>query len=185
MKTIPILWALTLSAAACASTPRTANGPSRQALTAALAADGRFTTLLKLIEASGVEVPNGEATVFAPTDAAFAKLSAETLQAGLAPAHREHLRTELAFHMAAEKVTSTALAERKTLDTSAGFPVQIEQKDRRLIVGNAIVTSADIVYDGGVIHAIDQVLRPPSQYLKRKPAKTKTSKRVHPDQWWW
>ena len=184
MKHSPIFMAFALSTAACASTG-SSMGTGKRALTETLAADGRFKTLLKLIEASNVDVPDDAATVFAPTDEAFAKLPPELMKSGLDPANRDKLRIELAFHMADRTYSSETLADLKALETAAGFPLQIKQKDTRLIVGNAIVTTPDVAYGEGVIHVIDAVLRPPTKYLERVKPKTKAPKRVQPDQWWW
>ena len=156
---------------------------SRQALVDKLAADGRFTKVTQMLNASDLKLPSESCTVFVPTDEAFARLDKGVVERGLKPENRERLRTELEFHVLPEKLTKAMLGDRDTVDTAAGYPISIKRKDQRLIVGNALLTEADIDFENGLIHVIDSVLRPPAGF--RKPKAPLPSRKVQPDQWWW
>ena len=122
---------------------------------------GSFTTLAKAIEAAGlVETLKGEGpfTVFAPTDEAFAKLPAGTLDSLLKD--REKLTAILTYHVVAGKVSSEDVAQLPMAKTVNGKDLKISAADGKVMVGNATVTQADIPTTNGVIHVIDTVLLP-------------------------
>lgn len=121
-------------------------------------ADGRFTTLAKaLTDADLVTALQGEGpfTVFAPTDAAFAALGAETLNS----LTTEQLATILKYHVVPAQVLSTDL-EAGPVTTLSGFSAFVSTTDGAMING-ANVTTADVRGSNGVIHVIDKVLLPP------------------------
>jgi transforming growth factor-beta-induced protein len=124
--------------------------------------DGRFTTLVAALQAADlVDTLKGEGpfTVFAPTDEAFAKLPAGTVEALLKdiPA----LKNILLYHVAAGAVKSEEVAKLTSADTVAGKPVSIKVQDGKVYVNDSQVIITDIVTGNGVIHAIDAVLLPP------------------------
>ena len=123
-------------------------------------AAGSFTTLAKALEAAGlVETLKGPGpfTVFAPTDEAFAKLPAGTLEALLADKAR--LTKVLTYHMVPGKVMAADVAQLKSAATVQGQSVMITTRPG-VKVDNANVTKTDIVASNGVIHVIDAVILP-------------------------
>ena len=125
-------------------------------------AAGSFGTLVKAVQAAGlVETLKGAGpfTVFAPTDAAFAKLPAGTLDAVLAD--KAKLTAILTNHVVAGKVTATDVAglTGKTAKSLQGSDLKIDTTSG-VKVGAATVTQADIICSNGVIHVIDTVLLP-------------------------
>jgi transforming growth factor-beta-induced protein len=126
-------------------------------------ADGRFTTLaIALTEAGLIETLKGEGpfTVFAPTDDAFAKLPAGTLESLLAdiPA----LTDILLYHVVSGKVMAADVVKLNSADTVLGQPVSIRVEGDNVYVNDAQVIITDIETSNGVIHVIDTVLLPPA-----------------------
>ena len=122
-----------------------------------------FTTLVAAVQAAGlVETlsSSGPFTVFAPTDDAFAKLPAGTVENLLKPENKDQLIAVLTYHVVAGKVMSSDIAG-KTLEaeTVQGQSLTINAMDG-VMVDNATVVTADIVTDNGVIHVIDTVVLP-------------------------
>ena len=123
---------------------------------------GSFTTLAAALEAAGlVEVLQGEGpfTVFAPTDAAFAKLPEGTVEALLAD--KEMLTKILTYHVVAGTVTSDQVVNLSEAKTVAGIMAPIEVKMGSVYVGGAKVITPDVKASNGVIHIIDTVMVPP------------------------
>ena len=121
---------------------------------------GSFTTLVKAVQEAGlVDVLKGAGpfTVFAPTDAAFAKLPAGTLAALLKD--KDKLRAVLTYHVLAGKVMA---ADVKTGDakTVQGQSIKVKTNASGVMVDGAHVIKTDIVADNGVIHVIDSVIIP-------------------------
>lgn len=123
---------------------------------------GQFNTLAAALEAAGlVGVLQGEGpfTVFAPTDAAFAKLPAGTVEALLAD--KEALIRVLTYHVVPGRVTSSMVVELSEAETVAGITVPIEVRSGEVYVGGAHVVTVDVPASNGVIHIIDSVMLPP------------------------
>ncbi|MDZ8227757.1 fasciclin domain-containing protein [Nostoc sp. ChiVER01] len=123
-----------------------------------------FTTLTKALKAAGLTGTlqgKDNFTIFAPTDAAFAKLPQDALQELLKPANKEVLIKILTYHVVPGKVLSTDLksGEVKSLEGGA-INVKVDPTTG-VTVNDAKVTQADITGTNGVIHAIDQVILPP------------------------
>ncbi|MFN6528512.1 fasciclin domain-containing protein [Nostoc sp. ChiSLP03a] len=123
-----------------------------------------FTTLTKALKAAGLTTAlqgKDNLTIFAPTDAAFAKLPADALQELLKPDNKEVLLKILTYHVVPGKVLSTDLksGEVKSLEGGA-INVKVDPATG-VTVNDAKVTQADITGSNGVIHAIDQVILPP------------------------
>ncbi len=134
-----------------------------------VAADaGSFTTLAKALDAAGLTealTGKGPFTVFAPTDEAFQKLPAGTLENLLKPENKAKLQSILKFHV----LPGAAYADRVVKMTSSGNTLQgqafqITLKDGKVRIGNkaamAGVTATDIQASNGVIHVIDSVIMP-------------------------
>jgi transforming growth factor-beta-induced protein len=125
-------------------------------------AAGSFKTLAAALEAAGlVETLKGAGpfTVFAPTDEAFAKLPAGTVEALLKDP--KALGDILKYHVVSGKVMSTDAAKLTEAKTVQGSPIKISVKDGKVYINDAQVTTADIETSNGVIHVIDTVLLPP------------------------
>jgi uncharacterized surface protein with fasciclin (FAS1) repeats len=126
-------------------------------------ADGRFTTLVAAVQAAGlVETLKGEGpfTVFAPTDEAFAKLPAGTLDTLLQDPEGD-LKNILLYHVVPGKVMAADVVELSSAETALGEAVSIEVRDGNVFINEAQVIITDIETSNGVIHVIDSVLLPP------------------------
>lgn len=127
-------------------------------------ANGSFKTLAAALKAAGlVETLKGAGpfTVFAPTDAAFAKLPAGTVETLLKPENKEKLRQVLTYHVVAGKVGSSEVTRMTSAKAVSGDAVTIAAKGGSVMINNARVVTADVAASNGVIHVIDTVLMPP------------------------
>ena len=123
---------------------------------------GQFKTLVAAVKAAGlVDTLNGKGpfTVFAPTDEAFAKLPAGTVETLLKPENKEKLVGILTYHVVAGKVMA---ADVKTMSakTVNGKEAAIKVDGGKVTIGAATVVKTDIAASNGVIHVIDTVLIP-------------------------
>jgi len=124
-------------------------------------AAGNFKTLTSLLKTAGLAPTlkgRGRFTVFAPTDAAFAKVPQATLDA-LAN-DREKLRSVLLYHVAKRKLTAAKVVRRRSIKTLNGQRVRVRVRDGKVFVGGARVVKADVAACNGVIHVINKVLIP-------------------------
>jgi uncharacterized surface protein with fasciclin (FAS1) repeats len=122
---------------------------------------GNFTTLVAAVKAAGlVDTLKGPGpfTVFAPTDDAFAKLPAGTVDALLKDPAK--LKKILLYHVVAGKVMASDVVKMKSAKTVEGQMIRIKAMGGNVTVNNAMVVKTDIVTDNGVIHVIDTVLMP-------------------------
>lgn len=123
-----------------------------------------LSTLVAAVKAGdlvGVLKGEGPFTVFAPTNDAFAKLPAGTVDTLLKPENKAKLVAVLTYHVVAGKVYSKDLSDGMTAKTVQGASVKISLKDGKAMVNNATVTTADIEATNGVVHVIDTVILPP------------------------
>jgi uncharacterized surface protein with fasciclin (FAS1) repeats len=126
-------------------------------------AAGSFGTLAAALTAAGlVETLKGEGpfTVFAPTDAAFAKLPAGTVDNLLKPENKDQLTKILTYHVVAGSVKAADVVKLTEAKTVQGQSVQIAVNDGKVSVDGATVTATDIAASNGVIHVIDSVMMP-------------------------
>lgn len=126
-------------------------------------ANGSFKTLAAALTAAGlVDTLKGKGpfTVFAPTDAAFAKLPAGTVEDLLKPENKAKLTAILTYHVVAGKVLAADVVKLTEAATVQGGKVAIMVHDGKVMVDNANVTATDVVASNGVIHVIDTVLMP-------------------------
>ena len=126
-------------------------------------ADGRFTTLTAALEAAGlVETLKGTGpfTVFAPTDDAFAKLPAGTVEELLKPEKLEALKNILLYHVVEGRVRADAVVSLESAKTVLGQDLVIKIEDGKVYINDAQVIITDIKALNGVIHVIDTVLLP-------------------------
>ena len=122
--------------------------------------NGSFTTLVAAIQAAGlVDTLKGAGpfTVFAPTDEAFNKLPAGTVDALLQDIPK--LKKILTYHVVSGKVLAADVAKLKTAKTVEGSDVKIDASNG-VKINDATVATADVAADNGVIHVIDTVLIP-------------------------
>ena len=126
-------------------------------------AAGNFKTLVAAVQAAGlVDTLKGAGpfTVFAPTDEAFAKLPAGTVDDLLKPENKDKLVAILTYHVVPGKVMAADVAGKELMVKSVqGSEITVNGKDG-VMVDNAKVIKADIVTDNGVIHVIDAVIMP-------------------------
>jgi transforming growth factor-beta-induced protein len=140
--------------------PKAATAPKRNLVGTAVAA-GKFKTLVALLKQAGLAgalQAKGPFTVFAPTDAAFAKVPRATLAA--LGRDRAKLRSVLLYHVARGKLNAAAVAARTRIMTLNGKSVRVRAAGGTVRVGGARVTAANVVATNGVVHAIDRVLIP-------------------------
>ena len=128
-------------------------------------AAGGFQTLVAAVKAAGlVDTLKGEGpfTVFAPTDEAFGKLPAGTLDELLKPENKEKLTAILTYHVVPGKVLAANVVNLKSAKTVQGAEVAIVVENGKVKVDEANVTATDIECSNGVIHVIDAVVLPKS-----------------------
>jgi uncharacterized surface protein with fasciclin (FAS1) repeats len=124
---------------------------------------GQFKTLVTAVKAAGlVDTLKGPGpfTVFAPTDAAFAKLPKGTVEDLLKPENKAKLTAVLTYHVVAGKVMAADVVKLKDAKTVQGQSVAIAASGGKVSIDGAQVVKADVPASNGVIHAIDTVLMP-------------------------
>jgi uncharacterized surface protein with fasciclin (FAS1) repeats len=142
------------------STAQPAAKPTKNIVQTAVAA-GDFDTLVSLVKRAGLAKTlsgKGPFTVFAPTDAAFKKVPASTLEALLKD--RAALRKVLLYHVAAGRYPAKRVVKQKSIETLVGQRVKVTTRGDTVRVGRAKVLQADVRTSNGVIHAINKVLLP-------------------------
>jgi transforming growth factor-beta-induced protein len=125
-------------------------------------AAGSFKTLAAALKAAGlVDALKGKGpfTVFAPTDEAFAKLPAGTVETLLKPENKARLASILTYHVVSGEVPASAV-KTGSVATLDGQRIDLVAKDGKVTVDGATVTKADIKCSNGVIHVIDTVIIP-------------------------
>jgi transforming growth factor-beta-induced protein len=138
--------------------------PSSKTIPETAKAAGTFETLLAAANAAGLaEVlgSTGPFTVFAPTDEAFAKLPAGTVETLLKPENKDKLADILKYHVVAGRVYSEKVLDSKALKTLQGAPAAISLRDGMPRIQDAKILKTDIDASNGVIHVIDSVILPP------------------------
>jgi uncharacterized surface protein with fasciclin (FAS1) repeats len=126
------------------------------------AGDARFDTLVTLVKQAGLAKTlsgKGPFTVFAPTDKAFKKVPAETLEA--LGEDKEALKRVLLYHGVSGRYPAARVVKKESLKSLAGPRLKVRVKGDTVKVGGAKVIQADIKASNGIIHAINGVLIPP------------------------
>jgi uncharacterized surface protein with fasciclin (FAS1) repeats len=146
------------------TTPAFAQTPAKADIVDTAVAAGQFKTLAAALSAAGListlKGP-GPFTVFAPTDAAFAKLPAGTVDSLLKPENKAQLVAVLTYHVVSGRIMSSALAGKVTdAKTVEGRTVKVDATMGGVTVNGAKVVAADVAATNGVIHVIDTVLIP-------------------------
>ena len=154
---------LVVGALALSSTAALAGGHGKKDIVDTAVANEQFSTLVAAVQAAGlVDTLKGDGpfTVFAPTNDAFAKLPAGTVENLLKPENKDQLVAVLTYHVLLGKVMAADIAG-KTLSTATvqGSMVDINATNGVMIDG-ATVTAVDMETSNGVIHVIDTVILP-------------------------
>ena len=153
--------ALSLSAIAPVASMAGAKPAAKPNIVQTAVAAGQFKTLVKLVKQAGLAGAlqgKGPLTVFAPTDAAFAKVPKATLQA-LAK-DKAKLRAVLLYHVAKGKLTAAKVVKLRSINTLNGQSLKVRVNHGTVTIGGARVVKADIGASNGVIHVINKVLIP-------------------------
>ena len=135
--------------------------PAKANIVQTAVAAGQFKTLTTLVKQAGLADAlraKGPYTVFAPTDAAFAKVPKATLKA-LAK-DKAKLRAVLLYHVAKGKVTASKVVKLSSVKTLNGQSLKVRVSNGKVLVGGARVVTPDVGASNGVIHVINRVLIP-------------------------
>jgi uncharacterized surface protein with fasciclin (FAS1) repeats len=161
--------AILVAAAALAAASSTSAATTAKTTTASqtnivqtAAAAGQFKTLVSLVKQAGLAGAlsrRGALTVFAPTDAAFAKVPKKTL-AALAK-NKAELKAVLLYHVVKGRVTAAQASKLTSATTLEGAALPIRASGDKVYVGGAQVIKANVLASNGVIHVINKVLIPP------------------------
>ena len=156
---------LAVAAVVAMAAPATSQAQDKDIVETAVAA-GSFKTLAKLLGDAGlVETLKGPGpfTVFAPTDEAFAKVPAATLEA--LGKDKAKLKSVLLYHVVAGKVMAADALKLagKSAKTVEGSEAKISVMGQTPMINNAHIVKTDIVAKNGVIHVIDAVILPPAK----------------------
>jgi uncharacterized surface protein with fasciclin (FAS1) repeats len=155
---------LVVAAGSTAASPApSADAAASKTIVGVAAGDPQFSTLVKLVKAAGLAttLSKGSYTVFAPTNAAFAKVPKATLNA-LAK-DKAKLKAVLLYHVVKGKVPAAKVVKLKSARTLNGASVKITVKSGKVYLnGSTRVTKTDVMASNGVIHVINKVLLPPS-----------------------
>jgi len=136
--------------------------PGRNVVQTAIHA-GSFKTLVAAVQAAGLTGTlegEGPFTVFAPTDEAFAKLPAGTVEELLKPENKAKLTAILTYHVIPGKVTAEQAVKLDSAKTVQGRSLAIKVSGDKVMVDQAAVVTTDVLASNGVIHLIDSVLIP-------------------------
>ena len=146
---------------ALANTSAHSSAAGKNIVQTAVAA-GQFKTLVKLVQKAGLAGAlsgSQKLTVFAPTDAAFAKVPKKTLEALLA--NPKKLKAVLLYHVLSGVVPASKVVKLSSAKTLEGASVKIAVRGGSAYVNNAKVTKTNVFASNGVIHVINAVLIPP------------------------
>ena len=126
-------------------------------------AAGQFKTLAAALGGAGLVSTlkgTGPFTVFAPTDAAFAKLPAGTVENLLKPENKDKLTAILTYHVVPGRVMAADVGKVQEAKTVNGKMLMVSTKGGGVMINDAKVTATDITATNGVIHVIDSVILP-------------------------
>lgn len=101
---------------------------------------------------------NGPFTIFAPTDAAFEKLPAGTVDNLVKPENKEKLSGVLTYHVVSGNILVSDLSDGQVINTLSGEELKVSKKDGNVMINGANITTADLDGSNGVVHVIDAVL---------------------------
>jgi uncharacterized surface protein with fasciclin (FAS1) repeats len=126
---------------------------------ASVATNANLTTLLTLVNASGIALPSGtKVTIFAPTNEAFAKLPKEQVEFLTSEKGKATLQAILKHHVVGQAVGSASVLERRRLTALSGQSLEVDPAS--LTIDGARLIATDVAFDGGLVHVIDAVMVP-------------------------
>jgi uncharacterized surface protein with fasciclin (FAS1) repeats len=146
----------------CNGTKTVASSKGGDIVDAAVSA-GSFKTLVAAVQAAGLVdtlKSKGPFTVFAPTDAAFARLPKGTVESLLKPENKGRLQAILAYHVVPGRVLAADVVKLSGATTVQGQKIDIAVKNGKVSVDGAQIVKTDILTSNGVIHVIDNVILP-------------------------
>lgn len=152
-----------LAGGSCGSGEMKSEAKAQSDIVDTAASAGSFNTLVAAVKAAGlVDTLKGEGpfTVFAPTDEAFAKLPAGTVESLLLPENKDKLVAILTYHVVPGRVAASDVVKLNSATTVQGGDVSIAVKDGQVSVNEATVVKTDIETSNGIIHVIDSVILP-------------------------
>ena len=161
---IHVIDSVILPPAKAAAPAAAAAAPAAKDIVATAVGAGQFNTLVAAVKAAGlVEALQGKGpfTVFAPTDEAFAKLPAGTVDALLKDP--KALSNILLYHVVPGAVKAAAVKDGLTAKTLQGSPVTFKVMDGKPMIDGANIVATDVMASNGVIHVIDSVILPPAK----------------------
>lgn len=126
---------------------------------------GTFKTLIAAAKAAGLVdtlKSKGPFTILAPTDAAFKKLPAGTVEMLLKPENKAKLAQILTYHVVAGRAFAADVAKATSVKSVQGSTIKITAKNGKVMANNATIVATDINASNGVVHVIDQVILPPA-----------------------
>ncbi|MFT4841452.1 MAG: transforming growth factor-beta-induced protein [Planctomycetota bacterium] len=126
---------------------------------------GTFNTLIAAAKAAGLVdtlKSKGPFTILAPTDAAFAKLPAGTVEMLLKPENKAKLAEILTYHVVSGRAFAADVAKATSVKSVQGSTIKITAKNGKVMANNATIVATDINASNGVVHVIDQVILPPA-----------------------
>jgi len=144
--------------------PDTGNPPAQTlSLVQTVVSDARFSTLRLALETAGLTeaLEAGVFTVFAPTNDAFAKIPAETLNALLAD--KEALTRVLLYHVVPSTLLAKDVLANSTLKTANDLQLSVSLKDGQAFINDSGIIATDVLASNGVVHVIDTVLLPAAE----------------------
>ena len=147
------------------TTPTRTTAPTGKTIVSIASGNKNFSTLVTALKAADLVdtlSASGPFTVFAPTNAAFAKIPKATLANLLKPENKEQLKKVLTYHVVSGAVTSNKLKSGRVA-TVEGSNVTVRIRGKKVRINNANVIMADVKASNGTIHAIDTVLMPPTK----------------------
>lgn len=138
--------------------------PDTMSVGALLQTDDRFTTLVTALDSARLDsllTHGGPYTLFAPTNAAFERLPPGTVE-DLLGERQDRLRTILRYHLVEGRIRSDGVTGPDTLTTLSGHRLPLGRPDTAVVVsGDVSVLAPDIDVANGIVHVVDEVLRPP------------------------
>lgn len=161
MKTLPL--AISLLALPAFAQEDAKKAPATRTIVETAIEAGKFNTLVAAVQAADlVETLSGDGpfTVFAPTDAAFAKLGEDTLAALLKPEAKAKLTSILTYHVAAGSMPAAKVVKTASIPTVQGQSLTVAASEKGVMIDGAKVVATDIRCSNGVIHVIDSVVLP-------------------------
>jgi uncharacterized surface protein with fasciclin (FAS1) repeats len=169
MKRLVICLAALLMVGGCTTTDPDMSGSGSMMASPSIAevamSTGMHNTLVAALKAAGLAtmlMEPGNYTVFAPTDAAFAKLPAGTVESLLRPENRSRLISVLQYHVVPGRVSASQVMGMTSGTSVSGQTFRVSTMGNSVMINNATVVKADVMASNGIVHVIDTVLLPPA-----------------------